>query len=175
MAHFAGQKEGDIVRRGTVLQLHDLAAQLLLAYSLPGDTDVGTLSLALTTCAARTLAVPHRCIFLTWPPPPLVRASPGTVVNITCTLVDLDESFVGADGECFACGDTCEDADDPRVARTREQNCVRCVPCYLCLACSFSVISCCPFCLEPGELELLTPTQRRRACLVTSIHEYSWR
>ena len=136
MAHFAGQKEEHIVRGGTVLQLHDLAAQLLLGYVLQKDTDVGTLSLALTTCAARTLAVPHRCIFLTWP---LVRASPGTVVNVTCTLVALDEDFVGADGECFACGDTCEDAGGPLVARTREPTCVRCVPCDFCPACLFSV------------------------------------
>ncbi len=173
MAHFAGRAFDDIVRSGTVLQVRTLAGRLLLEWSPAENTDVGTRSLALTICAARTLRVPRRCLFMTWLLPASVAAratTPGTVVPITCTVMDIDEDFLytDVDYECFCCGDPCEDADDACAPRSRVENCERCQPCLLCEECSFQFAdrSCCPLCLTVEDLPRLTPRQMRRACLV---------
>ena len=179
MARFAGRAFGDVVRSGTVLQVRTLAGRLLLDWSPLEDTDAGTLTLALTICTARTLGVPRRCLFMTWLLPLSVAAraaTPGTVVPITCTLMDIEDDFLDrdADYECYCCGDPCEDADDvflslTRGHRSRVENCNRCTPCFLCQECSFQIADgsrCCPWCLESLDLQSLTPRQIRRACLV---------
>ena len=159
--------------------MRTLAGRLLLDWSHTENTDAGTLSLALTIFAARTLGVPRRCLFMTWLLPPSVAAhapTPGTVVPITCTLMDIDDDFFerNVDYECLCCGDPCEDADDVFLGlatrrRSRVENCERCAPCFLCEECSFQLADgsrCCAICLEAADLQSLTPRQMRRACLV---------
>ena len=75
----------------------------------------------------------------------------------------------GADSEdwvnCQCCADPCDDADHPGAPRARIDNCVRCSPCFLCVACRVQIPSegwVCFACLQPAERRLF------------SIPDFSW-
>ena len=144
--------------------------------SLADNTDVETLTPALTINVARTLGVPRRCLFMTWVLPPsvtLLAPTPGTVVPITCTVMDMDEDFwTQVDTECYCCGDPCLPCEATCFPwdeeRARAQNCERCLPDGVCKECSLQLAdgSCCLLCLEPEDLPCLTRRQKHRAFLV---------
>ena len=165
MAHFSGRAPGDGVPEGALIQLHRCSGDEVLEWRLPAQSDVTTISVALTIAAGRSLHVPRRCIHLTWPDQSVPLGARPVVV--WCVVVELDEDFDTDHFECFCCGDPCEDAD-LGLDLTRDDNCLRCSPCYLCPRCSVVLPDgpCCFWCMDSTEVRHLSRRQLAWAFLV---------
>jgi hypothetical protein len=117
--------------------------------------------------------VPYQCVNLTTSWSQYVVDAPRKV-QVTLVAEEIsDDDFILPCEVCCICRDPCKDADDQRKKTgsdhwpTRETNCVRCNPCCLCMRCKVTVgdESVCFLCLEPSEVENLTPVQNRRFIL----------
>ena len=92
----------------------------------------------------------HRCKAHRRPPDDSATdTSPAHMANVEVALAaPLKLAY------CFCCDDPCDDADHTGAPRTCIDNCVRCFPCFLCVACRVQIPSegwVCFACLEPAE------------------------
>ena len=131
--------------------------------------DLETASLALARGAASTLNVPRQSIHLVGaaletmlPDDSKTDTSPAHMAKVEVALAPLKLASIK---ECFCCADPCDDADHTGAPRARIDNCVRCSPCFLCVACRVQIPSegwVCFACLQPAERRLF------------SIPDFSW-
>ena len=180
------------IPRSTLVKAYGINGNLVAKWHCREECSLETASLALAISAASTLNVPRQSIRLVWaaletmPPDDSATAtSPAHVANVELVLAplnlatDSEDDFVSGDEECQCCADPCDDADHaPWGSRARIDNCVRCLPCFLCVACRVQIPwECghwnplvgshwvCFDCLEPAERRFLNTIQLNRYSL----------
>ena len=186
------------IPRSTLVKAYGIDGNLVAKWHYREECRTETASLALAISAASTLNVPRQSIRLVWaaletmPPDDSATAtSPAHVANVQLVLAplnlatDSEDDFVMIhDGgtvlfTCQCCADPCDDADHVfRGSRARIDNCVRCMPCFLCVACRVQIPwECghwnplvgshwvCFDCLEPAERRFLNTIQLNRYSL----------
>ena len=155
------------IPRSTLVKAYGINGNLVAKWHYREECRTETASLALAISAASTLNVPRQSIHLVWaaletmPPDDSATAtSPAHMANVELVLAplnlatDSEDDFVSGDEECQCCADPCDDADHTGAPRARIDNCVRCLPCFLCVACRVQIPSegwVCFACLEPAE------------------------
>ena len=144
------------VPANTDITVHGLVGDVVVAWHTRHSLDVEVASIALQKVIAKKRRVPRRCVSLTWSK--IVQNSDGlksvSVEYVLTPLCEYETEDFG-DANCFCCDDPCEDADDfPWTSRSREDNCIRCVPCYLCEECRVRIAAgwCCLYCLELSDV-----------------------
>ena len=165
-----------VVEAGCEVSVFWISGRQALRFTPGASDDLTTLSRALAMVLGPRRGVPVMALHFIWCPADQGRVTAFVLVQEIRRNPVLDEFRPGAAAWhgshwCFACYDSCHDADEPSAPRSRQENCARCEPDCICEHCRLWLPVeqwCCFLCLEARDLAGLRLSRRqlRRMCAV---------